>query len=112
MAWHDATALLSITHTHTKCTPNGVITHRAGNQVWKVRSQVLNVEEIVGCEIEQPEELKCVGRGWERVGQNVMEEGGRGWGEVSLERVGEGRVKCRWRVGEGRVSVLGEGGRG
>ena len=45
-----------------------MITHRAGNQVWKVRSQVLNVEEIVGGEIEQPEELKCVGRGWERVG--------------------------------------------
>ena len=22
MAWHDATALLSITHTHTKCIPN------------------------------------------------------------------------------------------
>ena len=27
----------------------------------------------------------------------MLEEGGRRWGELSWERVGEGRVKCRGR---------------
>ena len=38
-------------------------THRAGNQVWKVCGQVLNVEEVVGSEVKQPEGIKRVGGG-------------------------------------------------
>ena len=46
----DATTLQSIV-TH-QAPPKQ--THRAGNQVWKVCGQVLNVEEVVGSEVKQP----------------------------------------------------------
>ena len=40
------------------------VTHRAGNHVWEVSSQVLNVEEIVGSEVKQPEMVKRVVACW------------------------------------------------